>query len=188
MEKKISLEDLSRRIKLGDPEAFALLYKKMSRKIYSYVYSFVLSKEDAEEIMHDVFLKVWDKRASIKEERSFQAFIYTIAKNTTLDKIRKYSVDNINLQKYFTEQDAGVDTSEDEEEVNQLLNQVHLLVEEMPFQRRKVFKLNRFEGMSQRSISEYLEISQGTVEKHISKAMQFLKEELRKRSIPTTLL
>jgi len=182
MGRTVYFDDLSRGIKAGDIGSFERLYRLMGRKIFLYAYSFLPCREDAEEIVHDVFIKIWEGRSRLNDSKSLQAYIYTIAKNATLDKIRKYNVDQLNLSNYFRESEM-VDFETDEPLNSQLLDLVRELVEEMPYQRRKVFKLNKFDGMSQKSISEYLNISQGTVEKHISKALQYLKDELGKRNV-----
>lgn len=182
MGKTVYFDDLSKGIRAGDLGSFEKLYRVMGRKIYQYAYSFLPCREDAEEIVHDVFIKIWQGRSRLNDNKSLQAYIYTIAKNATLDKIRKYNVDQLNLQGYY--KTAGQPETDHDELLNaRLLDLVRALVEEMPYQRRKVFKLNKFEGMSQKSISEYLNISQGTVEKHISKALQYLKDELGKRNV-----
>lgn len=182
MGRTIYFDDLSRGIKAGDIGSFERLYRLMGRKIFLYAYSFLPCREDAEEIVHDVFIKIWEGRFRLNDNKSLQSYIYTIAKNATLDKIRKYNVDQLNLVNYFKNNQMH-DFEVDEQQNAKLLELVRELVEGMPYQRRKVFKLNKFDGMSQKSISEYLNISQGTVEKHISKAIQYLKDELEKKNV-----
>lgn len=184
MAKTFLLNDLTGEIRSGDIDSFEKLYRMMGEKVYRYAYSFLPCREDAEEIVHDVFIKIWEKRHTLKDNKSLQAFLYTITKNLTLDKIRKYSVDTVNLEQYF-QNEKSVEAFDEGGPSDKLIELVNQLVEEMPYQRKKIFKLNKFEGMSQKSISEYLNISQGTVEKHISKAYRFLKEELDKRQIST---
>ena len=187
MQNIAQVDILSPKIKEGDIGAFEELYKTMSSRIYKFAYSFVVCKEDAEEIMNDVFLKLWNSRNTIDEHKSLQSFLFTITRNATLDKLRKYSAEHVNLTAYFldspTEEYNPVENHIFSEELNGLVTS---LINEMPPQRKRIFELNRFEGMSQRAISDYLNLSQGTVEKQISKALNFLKHELQKRSIPVS--
>lgn len=183
------IANLTAQIKSGDLHAFEKLYHTMSRKVFRYANSFIASNEEAEEIMQDVFLKIWDRRLDLREDTSMDSFIFTIARNATLDRIRKYSNENARIKEYFILNNGQSIEHPYEQQYGKELEKLILeLIAEMPPRRKHIFELHRFQGMSYNAISEYLNISPAAVEKQISKALQNLREGLLKHKVAISLI
>ena len=188
-ERDSHIDRLAQDIKNGDVKAFRELYQLMSDRIFRYAYSFVLSREEAEEIMHDVFLRVWDKRSEIHPYKSFSSFLFTITKNLTLDRIRHYSMTLAHLQKYFKAEEKKPQNAVEQKVLyNELSQTIEEIIDSMPDRRKKVYLLSRNEGMTNKAIAESLHISVTAVEKHIRLAMNTLRFELKKREWPLILI
>lgn len=87
---------LVKRLKTGQIDAFDLLYEKYSRNLYSISRSLLKTREDAEGVVQEVFLQVWNKRSDLLEQKSFKSFLFSLAYNVIIDHFRKRSRD----QKY----------------------------------------------------------------------------------------
>ncbi|MGF1636139.1 MAG: RNA polymerase sigma-70 factor [Cyclobacteriaceae bacterium] len=180
---------LTGQIKSGDLHAFEKLYHLMSRKVFRYAFSFIACNEEAEEIMQDVFLKIWDRRQELKEDTSIDNFIYTIARNATLDRIRRFSNENARIKEYFLLNNGqSIEHPYEQHYGKELEKLIVELIAEMPPRRKHIFELHRFQGMSYKAISEYLNITPAAVEKQISKALQNLREGLQKHKVAISII
>ena len=162
----------------GSKDAFRLMYDRYGIKIYRFALSYLKSEHDAEELVQEVFLKLWDKRESLNSFLNIRAFIYKIAVNSIYDFIRRKNVEQAFLN--FAEGKNSL-TDETWQEIifNDMLAQVNSLLKQMPDQRRKIFKMSKEKGMSNDEIAEALGLSKRTVENQIYRATAFLKENLK---------
>lgn len=170
--------DLFSRLKDNDLSAFNEIYNIYSKKILNFAYSFSISLEDAEEIVQDTFVKLWKKREYLDLSKSAEALIFVIAKNLVLNKIKEYSVDRERLKSYFNSLEERLDSSLEEKlnfkEIESILNEI---IEELPEKRKEIFKLNRFKGLTYKEIAKFLDVSPGTVEKQMKKALETINEK-----------
>lgn len=165
-------------LKDGSKDAFRLIYDRYGIKIYRFALSYLKSEHDAEELVQEVFLKLWDKREKLNSLLNIQAFIYKIAVNSIYDFIRRKNVEQAFLS--FAEGKTEL-TDETWQEIifNDMLAQINSLMEKMPEQRRKIFKMSKENGLSNDEIAETLGLSKRTVENQIYRATAFLKENLK---------
>ena len=175
-------KELIRRLKKGNIEAFNQIFYAYSSKLYHFAYGYLKSKEDAEEMIQEIFSKIWDKRADIKEEYEFRSYLFSIAFNY----IKKHFRSKALINKYT--EFATYNTNESEqtqEELNytSLKSIVDELVNRMPEKRRIVFIKSRFEGKNAKDISEEMDISQSTVENHLNQALRFLRQHLKDENL-----
>jgi RNA polymerase sigma-70 factor (ECF subfamily) len=180
------LTDISLSSRLADDDltAFSEIYNIYFKRVFNFTNRFTLSVEDAEEITQDVFLKLWHKRASIDEEKNFSNFLFTIARNLVIDKMRQYVAYEKSLQQIKRLRPIGhLSQNNTEQLVNyyELSGIISKLVDELPSGRRTVFKLNREKGFTYQEIADLLHVSQGTVEKQMSKALRSLTENLKNK-------
>lgn len=170
--------ELFKRLRDNDLSAFNEIYTLYSRKVLHFAYSFSISREDAEEVVQDTFVKLWRKRDTIDLQKSVDVFIFVIAKNLVLNKIKQYSTNRDHLKRYFSGLGTITDNSLEEKlnfkEIESIINDI---IEELPEKRREIFKLNRFKGLTYLEIAELLEISPGTVEKQMKKALETIHEK-----------
>lgn len=175
--------ELIRAFKKGDIEAFEKLFQKYHKKLYVFLFQLLHSKEDAEEIVQEAFIKIWEKREEFKEEHSFNSFLFTIAKNSFLNlnrkKINRRVIDN-HLD--FVEVTSSVNTDDYVifQETKDILN---LIINDLPPKRKEIFLLRRIEGLTRKEIAKELGISVITVDSQLTKANTYLKDQLKKYSI-----
>ncbi len=174
-------KDLLVALKTGDHRAFEQLYNQYKRLIYYNIYKLVHRQEVAEELTHDVFLKVWQLRGSIATTQSFPAFLRRIATNMAIDFYRKAAADKklraelvavaTELYDPFGDEMTGLENSA----------VIQSVLEKLPPRRREIFSLCKLEGKSYAEVAQLLGIGTGTVNDHIVKATKFIRSELLKQ-------
>ncbi len=181
MEKLLHTEkELVKKLKDGDSFAFEVLFYKYRNKIKGFALKIVPAQIDPEEIVQEVFVRVWLKKEAIDPEKDFQSYLFSIAKHLVLDHLksavnRKLYFVGEHFQQDLVEED-GLEASISEETEAKLQK----LINEIPERRREIFRLSRFEGLSYKQIAERLNISENTVDSQIRNALAFLRKEFRK--------
>ena len=178
-------------LKEGCTEAFDELFLNYSNRLFWFVFGYLKSKEEAEEIVQDVFLKIWDQRELLNENQSFKSYLFTIAKNQIFNTLRK----KVSEKKYLNFQVNFADTAHNPiekelrlQEITQISNKA---IDQLPPKRKMVFQLSRDQGMSHQEIANHLGISIKTVENHMTLALKFLRDYLKREAeitIPIILM
>ncbi len=164
-------------LKSGDRTAFEKIYQRYSPKIYLNILKMVKSVDDAQEILQDVFIKVWQKRELIDPEQSFKSYLFQISKFTVYNFIRKVHLDR-KLKNYLSRENTELYTHIEEAIAYRESDQFILdAINELPTQRKQVYKLCKIEGKSYAEVSQQLGISTSTINDHIVKATKFLKKK-----------
>lgn len=163
-------------LKSGDRLAFEKIYQSYSPRIFLNILKMVKSVEDAQEILQDVFIKVWEKRGLIDPEQSFKSYLFQISKFTVYNFIRKLNLDK-KLKTYLSLENTELYTHI-EEGIAYRENDQFILnaIEELPNQRKQIYKLCKIEGKSYAEVGKQLGISSSTINDHIVKATKFLKQ------------
>ncbi|AEV99611.1 hypothetical protein A4D02_27615 [Niastella koreensis] len=152
--------------------AFERYYKAHFKEFFVVAYKYVRSLPLAQEIVNDVFLKMWEDAGKIMIETSLNAYIYKAVVNRSLNAINKQRKDLENQREL-----AQLPQEVYEErllEANELKVQLYKAIDNLPGQCKKVFQLSRFEGLKQQEIADKLGISIKTVKNHITKALKTL--------------
>lgn len=171
-----SNRELILRIQKDDRVAFYNIYERYSKRLYGFVLRYIKQKEDAEEIVQEAFLKIWESRNKIDAYGSFESFLFTIVYNTTISLLRK----RINEKKYL-EHVKSLQHPEsspdliDEIQFNELNERVHSLLNELTPRQQEIFQLSREHGLSHDEIAKKLGISVNTVKKHMVNTLAFLR-------------
>ena len=176
-----------RRLKKGDIEAFNRIFYAYSSKLYHFAYGYLKSKEDAEEMVQEIFTKIWDKRSDIKEEFEFRSYLFSIAFNYIKKHFRSKALIN-KYTEFATAINPASEQIQDDVNYASLKLMVDQLVVRMPEKRRIVFIKSRFEGKNVKDISEEMNISQSTVENHLHQALRFLRQHLKNENLAGLLL
>jgi RNA polymerase sigma-70 factor (family 1) len=169
-------QELIALLRRGSPLAFKTLFDKYSQKLYRFSLQYLKSDTDSEEIVQEVFLKLWQNREQIKSDTSFKSYLFTIAFNAILkqfnqkNKTEKYRQD---IFESLAEQAPSLETHLNYEA---LLDKLEKLIEQMPERRREIFLKRKKEGKSVKEIAEEMNISSKTVENQITEAMNFLRK------------
>ena len=180
MEKLLHTDkELANKLKDCDYLAFEMLFYKYRNKVKGFVIKFSPSRIDSEEIVQEVFLKVWIKRQSINPEKDFQAYLFSIAKNLVLDQLKSA----VNQRLYFADdlfqKDMLIDEEPDNDRMIEHEDQLLKLLEQIPERRREIFRLNKFQGLSYKQIAKQLNISENTVDSQIRNALEYLRKEFK---------
>ena len=176
---------LVRNLSKGNLLAFNTLYKEYSGRLYRFALGYLKSEPEAEELVQEVFTKIWEKRTELKEELSFKSFLFTIAFNI----IRKHFRTKAYMSDYFK---TGIGDDLDMQTTQKItcdsLHQyITELVNKLPERRKEIFIKSRFDGLSIKEIAEELNISHKTVENQLTDALKFIRTNLNRESIPIIL-
>lgn len=172
-------QELIRRLKQDDEKAFNGLFYHYHARVYNLAKRFLQSKEDAEEIVQIVFIAVWENRKQIDEDQSLSGYILTIARHWIFNTLRK-NVYRQGYIDYLLGQDQTFNfKTEDIVYYNELNTLVNNLIDTLPPKRSEIFKLSRIEGLSYREIADRLLISESTVNTQITKALDFLRKNIK---------
>jgi RNA polymerase sigma-70 factor (ECF subfamily) len=172
-------QELLIRLKNGDILAFDELYRWYSHKLFSFVFRILKDENDSDDIVQEVFLKIWELREKLGDYRLLNSFIFTIAYNNSISLIRK----RISSTKYIGYlRDLSVKQTQGdlitEIELIELNKQVENLISNLPERQKQVFLLHREKGLTYPEIAEELRISKNTVENHMVKALKYLRQNL----------
>lgn len=182
----INDQELSRLLGHGSKDAFRVLYLRYGLKIRKFAQTYLKQEQDSEELVQDVFLKLWDKKEILNGSGNLKAFIYKIAVNSIYDFIRRKNI----KQAFWDYTKDGANMSEqtwDEVVFNDMLFHVNRLIEKMPDQRRKIFVMSKEEGLTNDEIAEVLRLSKRTVENQLYRAVSFLKKNISFNSFYSAL-
>lgn len=167
---------------LGNDSAYAFqqIFDKYKDRIYKVAMSYVKDKHLAEEIIQDVFTKVWTHRHSLLELRSFEAWLYTVGKNRIFDYNKKKIADWKAHLGYHSLKSESVNDSERLLQSKEYKELLHIAQQQLTDQQLLIFKLAKEENMTYKQIATHLNLSPLTVKTHLARAMNTLKNHLLK--------
>lgn len=159
--------------------AFYQLYERYSKRLYGFVLRYIKLEADAEEIVQEVFIKIWESRTKIDVYSSFESFLFTVAYNTTISQFRKKASEKKYLEhlKSIQQVERAPDLT-DEIYFNELNEKVQDLLNELTPRQKEIFQLSREQGLANDEIAKKLNISVNTVKKHITNTLAFLKSHI----------
>ncbi len=169
-------------IKQGNQKAFMSLYDDYHAQLYSYIIKFVKVPAFAEDLLQEVFLKVWETRSKIKPHLSFNAYLYKICRNKAYDFIKEMAADKqlrATLIHYLT---GGVNSVDTDLLSRQYEIVVQGAVDNLPPQRRTIFNLCRQEGKKYEEVAQLLHISRNTVKEHMVLAVRSIRDYVAKNT------
>lgn len=174
-------EKLIRNLRNSNINAFNQLFEQYSSKLYHFAYGYLKSVEDTEELVQEVFIKIWEKRQDINPDYDFQSYLFTIAFNQVKKHFRSRHIMNKYLEHAGNFESDSVATPDvDYRELREIIDR---LVERMPEKRKQVFIKSRIEGKNILAISEEMNISKKTAENHLHTALKYLKQELGRENL-----
>jgi len=165
----------------GNLLAFNTLFREYSGRLYRFAYGYLKSEAESEELVQEVFTKIWEKRAELKKELSFKSYLFTIAFNI----IRKHFRTRKYISEYFKSRiwdDLDTETSQ-KITYDSLYQYITELVNQLPERRKEIFIKSRFEGLNIKEIAEELKISHKTVENQLTDALKFIRANFNREII-----
>ncbi len=183
----MQIEDiiLLQKLKEGDYFAFEHLFKKYHLKLFSFAKKILKDDALALETVHDVLMRLWDRKDKLAITRSLESYLTISTKNQCINYLRtkKNELKTVSETEFLFIEDEldyyqheGILDTLISEELERIINTA---IEQLPVQQQKVFKLSRIEGLSSKEISKELNLTLRTVETHIYLALKFIKEKLK---------
>ena len=170
--------ELLKLVAKGDERAFTELFDAYYRQLGEYVYKLTESIEVTEEIVQDVFIKIWLKKEKLLELDNFSYYLFILSKNQTLNHLRKKANDKVRQLEWLKQFEEEVYIPDDSSVIEEYRSLMDEAIEKLPPQQKKVYKLSREERLKHEEIAKMLDISPETVKKHIKLALRFIKNEL----------
>lgn len=168
-------------------DAFRRIYEFHSKSLYRFAFSYLKDSFEAEEIVQDVFLKVWEKREEVDVQKSFTSYLYRITVNKVFNELKHRVVKKKYEQHALNFDQIAGETPESSIHFQELNAKLEKLLTELPEQQRNIFILSRWKGLSNAEIAEKMSLSIRTVENQIYRASKFIKLHLQDE-YPLTIL
>lgn len=163
-------------LRKGKAECLQKLFHKYHHALYYHALDFVKSPQQAEDIVQEVFVKVWEKRNQLKPELSFKAYLFCITKNHVINQLQKISRE-MKAKQYITHHTVTYHNQAEEQVIYADYEAIaQKALNELPAKRKMVFTLHRIEGRKYDEIAAQLNISKNTVRDHVVKAEKSIKE------------
>ncbi len=169
-------------VRAGDAQAFDQLFRRYGNRLYFFSLGYLKSKTEAEEVVQEVFLKIWNNRKSLNPDLSFKAYIFKIAFRHIQELFQKISREQAYRHEIL---DSSVDFNnelDDRMNYQSLLNLVDRVIDELPPRQREILVRRRKLGFSVKEIAEELGIAPKTVENHLTEALRTIKTRLSQES------
>lgn len=171
--------ELVRRIRAGDERALEAVFKAHYAGMASFVQRFVRSHDLAEELVQDVFLKLWSRREHLAEIETFRTYLFRAARNTALNYLRRAKLERRWREEQGTDDDPPTTFAADEGTAEQeVMVAVQEAINRLPPRCREIFLLSRDGGLTYAEIARSLEISVKTVETQMGRALKSLRASL----------
>ncbi|MEM7548602.1 MAG: RNA polymerase sigma-70 factor [Bacteroidota bacterium] len=159
-------------------EDFETIYNHYYQRLLFFSKRFVDSTELAEEVVSDVFFKLWKKRREISISSSFQSYLYTAVRNRCLDYLRKAQVSGDADDHVFENQPSEHSNPFDMLVSDSIFNKIETAIEELPTDRRRIFRMSRDQGLKYKEIAMQLNISIKTVETQMGRSLKHIRKRL----------
>lgn len=160
-----SEKDLLNKVAEGNEDSFRQLFSRYHQQLGSYIFRITNSVDLAEEIVQDVFLKIWMSRETLSGVNNFKAYLFVISKNHTLNCLRKLSKERMHMK--CCEDDLARDHEYEDQTVDVYHSLLDEAINQLPAQQQKVYLLSRHERLRYAEVASRLNLSRETVKKYL---------------------
>jgi len=179
---------LLQQLKEGNERAFETLYNTYSKSLLWKLTRMLKDLNQSEELLQELFVKVWERRGQINVEQPFPGYLYRIAQNMVADYYRKLARELTSHKQIQTDSTEVVNTTENAIFSNETKNMLNKAIALLPEQRRKAFILCKLEGKTHQEAAAIMNISPNTVHNHLVKGTNNIRLFLEKTENPPILL
>lgn len=179
--------ELVEKLRKGEVEAFDQVYQKYAGKLYAFSLKYLKSKEEAEELVQSVFLKVWENQKNLKKETSFKSYLFTIAYNEICNLFRRRKYQQKFINKAISGNIESSGETEEQLDYQFVKEQVDQIIAKLPERQKAIFVKSRQEGKSTKEIADEMSLSPGTVDNYISEALKFIRSNLKDQQFSVLL-
>jgi len=180
-------EDIIRRLKKDDKSAVDELFGYYYPRLYHFSKSILKIETGIDDILQEVFVKIWLNRQKIINAGTFNAYIFTITKNEVLNLIRSSVKDHTFKDELYLRSVAEEYQTQNQLEYDEIKTGIDHIVSSLPEKRKQVFILSRTEGLSNKEIAQQLNISKKTIEDHITHAIKHIKSAMQEMGMISLL-
>ena len=185
--KSYSDQELVIRLKQDDVSAFDELYFRYIPRLEAFLKVYAKDKVQTDEVLQEIFIRIWEKRHMLNETLSFKAFLFQVSKNHVLNIFRK-KVRELSLECAPEVNTYGTNTIEDQIDYFELHEKTLAIIDSLPATQKQIFKLSRLDGLRNDEISARLNIAKRTVEHHIYLALRTIKDKLPVSEITSVIV
>ena len=179
---KIDENELVIALKSGNSLAFNELFREYGKRLYYFSLGYLKSREEAEEVVQEVFYRIWRNREELKSGLSFHAYLFTIAYRLILENFEKANRERHYFHDIIRETVEQTENLDEKSDYQSLLEEVEKLINQLPPRQKDVLIRKKKEGLPVKIIAEQLGISPKTVENHLTEALKTLKAGLEKET------
>ncbi|MFV0590568.1 MAG: RNA polymerase sigma factor [Draconibacterium sp.] len=170
-----------------DDSSLEALFDYYYPRLYNFSKSFLKIEDRIDDVLQEVFVKIWQNRKKINSADSFNSFVFTITRNLLLNELRAY-ISNEKMKDEIRKKSTAQEYSSIAQiEYADLKEKVDTIIETLPERQKQIFILSRIEGLSHKEIAEKLNIKTKTVEYHIAKSISYLKGRLKELGVLSVL-
>lgn len=166
-------------LRAGDEFAFREVFRFYHQRLYSFAFRFLKDKEQTEEIIQEVFLRLWLGREKVDPEKATGSLLYTMTRRLTLNSLRDIANSQKLRENVWRSIEEGQNSTEESVFVSDLEHFIADFLLTLPQQQQLIFRLSRHEGLSHDEIAERLHISPNTVKNHLVRALHKLRVQVK---------
>jgi RNA polymerase sigma-70 factor (ECF subfamily) len=170
---------LFNKIATGDEMAFRTIYDAYFDRLAAYVFKMSKSEDVSEEVVQDVFMKLWVNRIALLNVEIPQAYVFSIARNKTIDHLRRLAKETNIITVLAENIQYHTNNAEHRFDVLELQALIASVLAQLSPQKQKVFQLSKVDDLSHDEIAEELNLSKSTIKNHLSETMQYLRRNLK---------
>lgn len=174
----ISDHELAGLLKSGDRRAYTEIYNRYKWLLHVHAYKWMQDREEAKDIVHELFASLWTKRESLSFPENLSAYLYTAVRNRIFNMISHQKVESEYLSSLQHFIDEGTCVTDHLVREKQLTALIEKEISSLPPKMREVFELSRKSQLSHKEIAEQLQLSEQTVRKHVQHALKILRIKL----------
>ena len=163
----------------GDEAAFALIFYHYVRRLQPFVYSMTRSEEATEDIIQEVFLDIWARRVQMRDIDNYQAYIFTMSNNRVYAFLKQRARQYQSLEAVEDTRASATPGAEELLDYKASRELIEQAIEQLPPQKKLIFRLSRDGGLSHEEIARKLDLSKSTVNNHLTESIRLIKEYLR---------
>ena len=162
--------------------AFTSLFHMYKHKLYAYIFRLTESEMLAEDIVQDVFMKLWNEHPSLNSIDNFGSYLFRMSKNQVINHFKRMAHETLIIAEIFHEKPLGHNETQDIISLKDVEKILAEILEKLPPQQKTVYYLSKEDGKTYEEIADLLKISPNTVKNHIVQAMSTVRAQLRKHA------
>lgn len=170
--------ELIRRFSEGDEKAFLQIFNSYHKKIFPFVQKYVHSSDLAKDLTQEVFVKIWEQREKLSEIKAFKSYLFTVAKNHTLNALKKASRSQEVMGEIVEAYLVGNNTTEEKLLDKEYLFYLNKALAQLPERSREIFRLCREQKKTYEEVASIMGISRNAVKNHMVLSMKHLRKSV----------